>query len=131
MLTLKFLVILGSCIRWEIIFQKSEIRHIDPLFKDLKLLKIKDIYNFQLGCHMYHARARGEFATQIIYQTRGTNRAQTALHRITTTQHTISYTGPKLWNSLPPNLRSLNNYGRFKKTRNLSQSIFLINTNIW
>ena len=90
--------------------------HTDPHFKALKLLKIKDIYNFQLGCHMYHARARGEYATQTNYQTRGTNRARPALHRLTTTQHSISYAGPIFWNSLPLDLRSLNSYRRFKKS---------------
>ena len=90
--------------------------HTDPHFKDLKLLKIKDIYNFQLGCHMFHARARGEYATQTNYHTRGTNLARPTHHRLASTQHSISYAGPKFWSSLPPDLRSLNNFRRFKKS---------------
>ena len=62
------------------------------------------------------AWARGEYATQTNYQTRGTNRARSALHRLTTTQHSISYAGPIFWNSLPLDLRSLNSYRRFKKS---------------
>ena len=65
---------------------------------------------------MYHARARGEYATQTNYQTRDTNRALSVRHRITTTQHAISYTGPAFWNSLPPNIRSINNFKRFRKS---------------
>ena len=90
--------------------------HTDPLFKDLKLLKIKDIYNFQLGCHMYHARARGQYATQTNYQTRDTNRALSVRHRITTSQHAISYAGPAFWNSLPSDIRSINNFKRFRNS---------------
>ena len=90
--------------------------HTDPLFKSLKILKVQDIYNFQLGCHMFHARDRGEYDTQTNYQTRGPNRALSAFRRTTTTQHAISFAGPKYWNSLPPDIRSINNYKRFRKS---------------
>ena len=90
--------------------------HTDPIFKELKLLKINDIYNFQLGCHMYHARARGEYATQTNYQTRDSNRALPVRHRTTTTQHAVSYKGPTFWSSLPPDIRSINNFKRFRKS---------------
>ena len=108
-----------------IIQQKRTIRtitgagfrdHTDPLFKQLKLLKLVDIYHFQLGTYMYHARARGEFATPSNYQTRGINRAYGPYHGLTTTQHAFSYAGPIFWNSLPPPLRSIDSYKRFKKS---------------
>ena len=107
-----------------IIQQKRTIRtitnagfrdHTSPLFKQLNLLKVVDIHNFQLGSYMFLARARGEFATQSNYRTRGPNRALSDFHGLSTTQHAISYAGPKYWNSLPDNLRIIDNYKHFRK----------------
>ena len=90
--------------------------HTGPLFRRLKLLKLKDIYYFHLGSYMFRARARGEYATQTNIQTRGINDALATRHRTTTTQHAVSYAGPKFWSSLPPHLRSINSYMRFRKS---------------
>ena len=58
------------------------------------MLTIEDMPNFQLGCHVYHARARGEYATQTNYQPIGPNRVLMAFRRTTTTPHAISHVGP-------------------------------------
>ena len=97
--------------------------HTNPLFKQFKLLKLQDIHKFQLGTFMFHARQRGEYATQSRYQTRGLNRALSDYHRISTTQRAVSYTAPTFWNSLPEYLRCLNSYNVFRK----SLKDFLVN----
>ena len=108
-----------------IIQQKRTIRtitnagyrdHTNPLFRRLKLLKIQDIYHFHLGIYMFHARARGEYPTQTYIETRGSNDSRSRRHRLSTTQHAVSYAGPIFWNSLPPNLRSINSLFRFRKS---------------
>ena len=90
--------------------------HTDPLFKQLKILKLEDIYNFQLGTFMYQARQRGEYASQSSIHTRWSNDSRPSRHRILLTQHAVSYAGPKFWNSLPPHLRSINSYKKFRKS---------------
>ena len=90
--------------------------HTDPLFKRLKLLKLQDIYYFHLGTYMFRARSRGEFATQTNIQTRRLNDALPTRHLHTTTQHAVSFAGPTFWNALPPNIRSINTYTRFRKS---------------
>ena len=90
--------------------------HTDPLFKRLKLLKLQDIYYFHLGTYMFRARSRGEYATQTNIQTRRSNDALSTRHLLTTTQHAVSFAGPKFWNTLPPNIRSINTYTRFRKS---------------
>ena len=92
------------------------IDHTDPLFRRLKLLKLQDIYYFHLGTYMFHARSRGEYATQTNINTRGTNNALPSRHRITITQHAVSCTGPKFWTSLPQHIRSINSFARFRKS---------------
>ena len=65
---------------------------------------------------MFHARARGEYPTQTYIETRGSNDSRPMRHRLSTTQHAVSYAGPIFWNSLPPNLRSINSLIRFRKS---------------
>ena len=92
--------------------------HTDPLFKRLKLLKVKDIYKLQLGIFMFHARARGEYATQtnILTRASGTNRALSIPQRLSITERSVSSAGPDFWNTLPPHIRSINSFNRFKKS---------------
>ena len=108
-----------------IIQQKRTIRtitnagyrdHTGPLFKQLNLLNLVDIYKFQLGTYMYQARARGEYATQTIYRTRGLNRALPPFHGLTITKHALSDAGLKFWNTLPEPIRLIDNYKRFRKS---------------
>ena len=92
------------------------IDHTEPLFKQHKILKVQDLYNFQLGTYMYRALARGVFTTRPNTRTRGSDLdVQPSRHRITSTQHAVSYVAPKFWNTLPDDLRSINSYKRFKK----------------
>ena len=108
-----------------VVLQKRAVRtisdagfrdHTSPIFKQLKLLKIQDIYNFQLGMYMYKAQQRGEYTPQSLVHTRRSNLPRHPLRRLTSTQHSISYAGPLFWNQLPPSLRSTNNLNRFKKS---------------
>ena len=90
--------------------------HTEPLFSRLKLLKLQDIYYFHLGTYMFRARSRGEFATQTNIQTRRLNDALPTRHLLAITQHAVSSTGPNFWNTLPPHIRSINTYSRFRKS---------------
>ena len=66
---------------------------------------------------MYRARARGEYISRTDTRTRSSALdVQPSRHRISTTQHAVSYVAPKFWNTLPEDLRSIDNYKRFKKS---------------
>ena len=92
------------------------IDHTEPLFKQHNLLKFQDIYHYQLGCYMYRARARGEYTSRTDTRTRSSDLdVQVSRHRTSTTQHAVTYTAPKFWSTLPEDLRSIDNYKRFKK----------------
>ena len=67
---------------------------------------------------MFHAKKRGEYPTQTNVHTRsrGANLARPVFHGLTSTQHAVSYAGPTFWNELPPSLRSIMSYSRFKKS---------------
>ena len=47
--------------------------------------------------------------------TRNRNHAVPTFHRLTKSQHAVSYKGPTLWNRLPTFLKDITNLKHFKK----------------
>ena len=88
--------------------------HSSPLFKKLKLLTVQDIFKFQTLVYM--------FKNQQIYvgsirqgpNTRNQNNLQPKYHRLTLTQHAVSFVGPSEWNALPDDLKFIPSIGLFK-----------------
>ena len=47
--------------------------------------------------------------------TRNRNEIRPAYQRLTTTQHSFEYCGPKIWNELPASIKNLPNIDVFKR----------------
>ena len=92
------------------------IDHTDPLYKQLGLLKVEDIYKLQLLTYMHKERSKGNFGRTHNINTRNTNMALPVFHSLTSTQHAVSYSGPSAWNNLPENLRAIKSVPSFKKS---------------
>ena len=93
--------------------------HSNPIFKRLNLLKIEDIYKLNLCLYVYKARLQGEFQRTHNLNTRDPNLSNPTFHRLNQTQRAVSYAGPTAWNDLPPYLREIGTFGRFKfETKN-------------
>ena len=78
--------------------------HTDPYFKEMNLLKVKDLYNLQIGLNIYTAVSRGEltFTSEIHeYNTRNRNNLRTPGVNLARSQMNWKYKGIQLWNSLP------------------------------
>ena len=106
-----------------IIFNTHARSHTNPLFFENKILKIADLYSFQLGQFMYNynnnslpsAFDRMFQKNQSFhnYPTRRSNEFHLPLLRTLLAQNTFIYTGPRLWNSLDDaikNSRTLNSF---------------------
>ena len=89
--------------------------HTDPLFRDLKILKLHDIFKYSVCVYMYRAIGMGLFPAQHNVSTRNQFLPRPSLHRLSLSQHHITFTGPKLWNELPLELRNINSLFSFKK----------------
>ena len=89
--------------------------HTSPLFKKYELLKIKDIYRFQLLVHTHKAISGNEYSTTHERNTRNRNLARPVFHQLTLTQHAVSHMGPTEWNGLPSELRDMASLKCFKK----------------
>ena len=90
--------------------------HTSPLYKKLKILKFEDIYKFNLLIYMFKARNKGQYLVEHERLTRSRDQARSIYHRLELTQHAVSYVGPKIWNSLPANIASIQRLGQFKRS---------------
>ena len=115
----------GNALTPLITLQKKIIRIMknakfrDPtslLFYDLGLLKLSDIYTLHLVTYMHKAVSKGEYSIAHNLNTRNIGAAQPRFHRLTLTQHSVSYAGPTAWNQLPQGIRSIEKLWKFKKT---------------
>ena len=89
--------------------------HSSPIFYALKILKFPDIYKFNLCVYMYQQIGIGNYSVQHYLNTRNRHLATTKYHRLSTTQHSVSFNGPKIYNSLPNHLKNIDSLPRFKK----------------
>ncbi len=117
-----------------VILQKKVIRlitnsyylaHTHTLFKSLKMLTFHDLNKFQLGEFMYRFEKRllpESFNAYFVYNsevhghnTRGRNQINIEYCRTVAKSFSVKIAGPRLWNSLPINLRNSASISIFKK----------------
>ena len=65
---------------------------------------------------MFKARSKGQYLVEHERVTRNRDIARSNYHRLELTQHAVSHTGPKIWNSLPSNIASIQRLGQFKRS---------------
>ena len=100
-----------------IIIQKKMIRalnslpynsHTGPYFKNMKLLKIEDLYNLQIGLNIYSSILRNEVILNSNihnYYTRNRNNLRIPGLNLSNSQRNWKFKGIELWNSIPENIR--------------------------
>ena len=108
------------------ILQKKAVRiinrkpfgyHTNQLFINNNILKIEDIYKYNVGKHMYkHWRDNGLWSTsQTSYNTRSRNVVVPQFQRLTSTQKSMKFIGPKIWNQIPNDIRQASSLEVFKR----------------
>ena len=98
-----------------IVFNLHARAHTDTLFFDNKILKIKDLYRFQLGQFMYNYNSKSlpKILNDLFhrnnhihnYPTRRSGEFHLPLLRTIHAQNTFIFTGPRLWNNLDHNIK--------------------------
>ena len=89
--------------------------HTSAAFHKFEILKFDDIYKFHVAIYMYKNHALPKFSVQHDINTRNRNLKVPSFNRLTLCQHSISYSGPTIWNSLPVYLKQLDSFTSFKK----------------
>ncbi len=102
----------------------AKFDHATPYLKELKWLKVKEKYKYELALSMFNFINKNVpswlFSLPLIRETHSVNtRQQHQLHvpktNNFTAERSILVAAPKLWNSLPLNIKSLSSLPAFKK----------------
>lgn len=88
----------------------------NPLFSDLKILKFKDIYLYQLGIYVFKNPQIGQTSQRFHdYNFRNSSAIIPVFQRLSLTQHqSVTFQGPSLWNSIPNSIRNKPSLNAFK-----------------
>ena len=99
--------------------------HTDPIFIENKLLKIRDLYTYQLGQLLfnYNKNSLPHIFNDMFkkndsihsYPTRHSCEFHLPLLRTLSAQHTFIYEGPKFWNSLNNDIKTAPSLPSFKR----------------
>ena len=99
-----------------IITSSDFLAHSDPLFYQTKILRLRDIYRYCLGIHMFRRHREGDIAyPSHHYETRTRNLAIPQFQRLAQCQRSLCYNGPVCWNGIPLAIRSATSLSLFKK----------------
>ena len=88
--------------------------HTEPLFKSKNLLKLTDVYHYNLATHMYKNNLYSEYTRNHSHNTRNRSNLLPAYHRLTSTQNSFSFNAPNVWNAIPISIRESRNVDIFK-----------------
>jgi len=109
-----------------IISNSYYLEHSSPLFKAKRILKLADINNLQIGQFMYQYANNNlpaifeNFFTANSdvhrYATRHRNDLRSEFFRTNKKLHTVRVKGPRLWNTLEPQIKNCRSLLAFKKT---------------
>ena len=95
------------------------LAHTDPLFFRTSILKLDDVYDYTLAQFMYKKVHDGDASVVPPrvhdYSTRNRSSIRTAFHRLTSTQQSVDFAGPRLWNNLPADVKESNSFAIFKR----------------
>ena len=95
------------------------LSHTNELFHKNSILKLKDINIYCTGIYVYKNIDSFPSISSHNYNTRNHTNLRSTFQRTSVTQQNISHMGPRIWNSIPPNIRSLPSINSFKRNLKL------------
>ena len=115
-----------KCVR--IVANQPPLSHTAPIFYELKLLNLSDIYKFNIALYMY--KNIDKFASCLqpnIHSTRSGIHYSSQRQWLTLTQNqSIKYQAPKIWNRIPIDIRNSSSIFSFKrKLKNYLISLYI------
>ena len=98
-----------------IVTNSDYLAHSSPLFHACKILKLNDIYLYNVAVSMFSRNQLSPLPTaQHYYDTRARGAVRAGFRRLTSTQRSLSFMGPTVWNGLPFHIRNAATLNEFK-----------------
>ena len=101
-----------------LITHSSYLAHTSPLFYKKGILKIRDIYKYVLGVYIFNRKALLEYPLHS-YNTRNRDLAIPSFQRLVLCERSLSCNGPRLWNTLPEEIKNSSSLATFKRNLKL------------
>lgn len=91
-----------------IVTNSDYFAHTQPLFKETKLLKLFEINKLQIAIYMHKSlkTQNSIIHSQHNYETRTRENLRTPMHNLTLFEHSLAFSGPKIWNSIPEEIKA-------------------------
>ena len=98
-----------------IITHSNYLANTAPIFYRTKILRIRDIYRLYVGIYMFKQQLSNSISyPSHAYNTRYCNDAIPSFQRLAQCNKSLSYSGPKIWNSIPVSIRNCSSVVTFK-----------------
>ena len=97
-----------------IITGSEYLAHTNPLFIQTKILKLSDVSLYCINLHVFKNIDDYNSQSDHGYNTRGVSNLRSEFRRLTSTQRSLGFIGPKCWNDLPIELKMLNKVSTFR-----------------
>ena len=98
-----------------IINKAHYIAHSNNLFINNGILKLEEINKFNIAVHMFKNKLSSVYQTRHNYNTRQNTNLIPDFNRLSTTQHSLTYVGPKVFNDIPEHIKQSSSLTIFKK----------------
>ena len=109
----KYFLLLKKVIR--LITKQSHYAHTNELFHHCGILKIADIHKYLLAIEAYKTFHSQNFRyPEHSYHTRHASNPIPSFQRLSSTQRSLSFSLPSVWNELPNNVQNSTNLREFK-----------------
>ena len=90
------------------------LAHTTPLFYKLGILKVEDLYKYNVVLDTYKKVKEGKYAVTHDVNTRNRNLAKRKDHKLTRCRQSLTYNGPTQWNLIPDDIRNITSFSLFK-----------------
>ena len=88
--------------------------HTNELFLNNNILKLIDVYKPNVASYMYKLDDFSIFNRPHSHNTRSAASLYPNFNRLSVTQHSITFNGPKIWNSIPRSIKESATLKNFK-----------------
>ena len=93
----------------------SYLEHTNPLFLSNRILKLQDLYTFSIANYTYkNPHILFNFSRSHTYDTRNRESLLPPFERLCTTQQSVLYNAARIWNMLPPAIKTSKTLYTFK-----------------
>ena len=97
-----------------IITNESYLAHTKPLFYNTGILNIENVHSYVLAIYMFKKRNLFNDCFHHNYSTRNKQNLVPKFQRLIVTQQSVNFSGVRVWNDLPAELKNCHSLAKFK-----------------